>query len=173
MWEKTNIKSLFFAAISFLVLILLAYGYFFVYSKIKFLSSEMGSATRSIAVLDEKRKDFELARSNLEKQSGNMEILESAFFSESGFVALLNTFEDVAKTVGVKFEAKGATLPESKGVAEISFEISGNFNPIVKFLILLNNIRYSGLTNKFSLFESNEKSKTLTANMDYLLFNYK
>lgn len=170
---KTNIKSLFSAAISFSILILLIYGYFFVYSKIKFLSAEIGSATRSMTMLSEKRKEFELTKSNLEKQSESIKVLESAFFSESGFVDLLNSFENLSKKVGVKFEAKGAKLPEPGGEAEISFEISGNFSSIAKFLALLDNIRYSGVVNKFSLFEEDEKSKTLAAKIDYLLFNYK
>lgn len=170
---KTNIKSLFSAAISFSIFIFLTYGYFFVYSKIKFLSSETSLAKRSMVMINEKRKEFEFAKSNLDKQNKNVEALESAFFSESGFVDLLNSFENLSKKVGVKFEAKGAKLPELGGEAEISFELSGNFSSIAKFLVLLDNIRYSGAVNKFSLFKNDEESKLLTANIDYLIFSYK
>lgn len=170
---KINIKSLLAAAAGFLILLFFMYAYFFIYSKIKFLSTETGSATRSITVLNEKKKEFEFAKSNLESQDKNLKVLESAFFSEDSFVDLLDTFESVAKKTGVKLEAKGATLPGSGKVAQISFELSGDFNSIAKFLVLLDKIRYTGTINKFSLSNKGESSKTLLANIDYLIFNFK
>lgn len=172
-WLKTNGKSLFLAAVGFFTVLILIYVYLFVFSKIKFLSKEMGSATKSIIILDEKKKDFELAKSNLEKQNENIAVLESAFLSESVFVDFLNNFEDIAKKAGAKFKAKGASLPDSSGRAQISFEISGSFESIAKFLTLLDTIRYSGIINKFSLFKDSDDSGLLTASADYLLFNFK
>ena len=123
-------------------------------------------------MLDEKRKEFEVAKLNLKNQEANLQILESAFFSESSFVDLLDVFEGLAKKAGVKFKAKGANFPETNGHAQISFELSGNFDSIAKFLVLLDNIRFSGLIFKFSLMEGG-KSSDLLANVDYLLFNFK
>ena len=170
---KINSKSLFGAIIGFFVLLFFAYSYFFIFSKIKFLSGEIGFAKRSIKLLDEKRKEFEVAKSNLKNQAENLVVLESAFFSESSFVDLLNVFEGVAKRAGVKFKAKGAIFPETGERAQISFELSGNFESIAKFLVLLDNIRYSGLVYKFSLSESGSDSPVLLAIVDYLLFNFK
>ena len=173
MHTKINSKSLFTTIIGFFVLLFFVYAYYFIYSKIKILSAEIGSAARSIAVLDEKKKEFELAKSNLESQNKNLAVLESAFFSENDFVDLLDAFESIARKAGTKFEAKGATLPGSGKAAQISFELSGDFNSVAKFLVLLDNIRYVGMVNKFSLIKNDEKSKILSVNIDYLLFNFK
>lgn len=170
---KINMKSLFKAAIGFFVLIFFSYAYFFVYFKVQSLSADIGSATRSITVIDEKRKEFEIAKVNLENQSENVVVIENAFFSENDFVNLLNTFENIGKIAGVRFEAKGANLSNAGKLAEISFALQGSFNSIARFLTLLDNARYSGLINKFSLFENSENSEILTANIDYLIFNYK
>ena len=173
MITRIKSKSLVVFFSSFILATLLLYVYFFIYVKIQILSNDTGSALRSIAVLEEKRKEFEVARSNLEKQKENTAVLESAFFSESGFVDLLNLFEEIGRKAGVKLEAKGAKLPESPGTAEVSFEVSGNFASIARFLVLLDNIRYSGLVNKFSLNKNGESGEFLTAKIDYLIFNYK
>lgn len=171
---KTNLQSLFHAFFGLLVFVVFLYSYFFIYSKIKFLSSEIDSAKKSIFILDEKRKEFELAKSNLEKQNENLNILESAFFSESNFVSLLSVFESVAKSAGVSFKASGATLPNSSGKnAQILVELRGDFDSIAKFLTALDNIRYSGLVNKFSIGPESEGSKKLLATVDYWLFNFK
>lgn len=170
---KINIKSLFKAAIGFFVLIFFSYAYFFVYFKVQSLGVDIGSATKSITVINEKRKEFELAKVNLESQSENVAVIESAFFSENDFVNLLNTFESIGKIAGARFEAKGANLSKAGEPAEISFALQGSFNSIARFLTLLDNARYSGIINKFSLFENSKNSKVLTANIDYLIFNYK
>lgn len=170
---KTSSRSLFFVVTGFLVFVIFSYLYFFVYSKVKFLSSEINSAKKSIFVLDKKRKEFELGKSNLENQSKNLEVLKTAFFSESDFVSLLNVFENVARNAGVRFKASGATLPNSGKTAQILIELRGDFASIAKFLITLDNIRYSGLVNKFSVIPDEDNSKTLIATIDYLLFNFK
>lgn len=170
---KISKKSLYMVVTGFFAVVFFIYAYLFVYSKIKFLSTEIGSATRSIRVFNEKRKEFEIAKLNLENHGKNTKILESAFFSESTFVDLLDAFGSVGRKAGVKFEAKSANLPSEGNSAEISFELKGNFNSIAKFLILLDDIRYSGLVNKFSLFRENEESNVLRANIDYFVFNYK
>ena len=172
MKTKINSKSLVGTVIGFFVVLFFAYSYFFVFSKIKFLSGEIGSAKRSINLLNEKRKEFEIAKSNLKNQETNLKILESAFFSESSFVDLLDAFGGLAKKAGVRFKAKGATFPETGEHAQISFELSGNFDSIAKFLILLDNVRFPGLVYKFSLLEGGN-SADLLANVDYSLFNFK
>ena len=170
---KINTKSLFKAMLGFVALMLVGYAYFFIYSKIKFLSAEIGSAIRAIDILEEKKKEFKLAESNLETHKESIAILESTFFSESNFVDLLNVFDAVAKKAGTGFEAKRANLPDAGGAAEISFTLRGNFGSIAKFLTLLDNTHYSGIVKNLSLFSSEEKKVTLTANIDYLIFNYR
>lgn len=172
--EKTNTKSLLKMICGAISFVFLVYSYFFIYSKIRLLSAETSAAKRSIIMLDEKRKEFELAKSNFERQSSNVTTLESVFFSENNFVDLLNTFEKLGRTAGVKFQAKDIKIPESGGgEARISFELLGNFESIAKFLVLLDNGRYSGMVNAFSLFKEDEDPKILTTKIDYLLFNYK
>ncbi|MEK7559971.1 MAG: hypothetical protein AAB522_01565 [Patescibacteria group bacterium] len=169
---KISFESLAKTLIGLGILILLAYTYFFLYFKIQSLSADIGSANRSVAVINKKAKEFEVVKSNLESQNKNIATLESAFFSEDDFVDLLNTFENLGKKVGARFEAKGANLSKSGEPAEISFTLKGGFISITKFLTLLENSRYFGIINKFSLFESGESSKTLVADVEYLIFNY-
>lgn len=167
---KINKKSLFKVFAGFIGVLVCAYSYFFIYSKIKFLSTETGSAVRAISVFDEKGEGFVIAKSNLENQNENVKTLEEAFFSESQFVNLLNVFENIAKKAEVKFKAQQANLPQGGGNATISFTLDGSFNSIGKFMILLDNMRYSSMVNKFSITKGDD---VLTANVDYLIFNYK
>lgn len=168
-----NRKFLFNSIAAFLGFLIFLYCYFFVYQKIRLLSAEIGNAVKSASALDKKKEGFEAAKKVLENQAANAATLESAFFSESDFVGLLKEFERIGKKGGVIFKAKGARLPDSSPAAELSFEISGSFGSIMKFMIMLDSVRYAGAVKKMSLYPEGEKSKNLTALVDYLIFNYK
>ena len=169
--SKVQIIKISVALLALLILILV---YFNFYSRIKFLSGQIGSAERLIVILEEKKLDLDSAAVALLDLKNEMAVIKSAFLSEENFAVFVNTLEDFGRNSGAKFIAKEANFPKNEsGSVEFSFSLNGEFKNIFRFLYLLDNSQYSGILRKISLHRDGEGSTSFTANIDYLIFNFR
>lgn len=160
--------------ISLLALLFITFVYLGFYSKIKFLSEQIGNAERSIAILEEKRHDLDNAILDLEEFKDEITVIENSFLSEENFTVFINILEDFSRKSSAKFVAKEVNFPsDESNPAEFSFSLSGDFKNIFRFLYLLDNSQYSGILRKISLHRDGEESNIFMANIDYLIFNFR
>jgi len=74
----------------------------------------------------------------------------------------------------VGFIAKEANFSQNgSGQAEFSFSLKGDLKGVYRFLYLLDNSQYSGILRQASIRREGGESKDFTANIDYLIFNFR
>ncbi len=160
--------------VAIFVLLVLILTYFSFYSKIKLLSGQIGSAERSIMILEEKRRDLDTAAVVLAGLESEVGAIKSAFLSEENFPVFINTLEDFGRNSGAKFTAKEANFPANESSqAELSFSLKGQFENIFRFLHLLDNSQYSGVLKKIFIYRDGDDSTGFSAEIDYLIFNFR
>jgi len=172
--NKNNKIQIIKVGASLVVVLVLVFVYFSFCSKIKLLSAQIHGAERSIKILEEKRKDLDAASVSLKGFKDEITIIESAFLSEENFVGFVNTLEDFGKKSEVGFIAKEANFSQNgSGQAEFSFSLKGDLKGVYRFLYLLDNSQYSGILRQASIRREGGESKDFTANIDYLIFNFR
>ncbi|MDP3934795.1 MAG: hypothetical protein Q8Q46_01070 [Candidatus Giovannonibacteria bacterium] len=149
----------------------------FIYGKIKQSSMVSAEAEGKIALLEKKEREFSLAESNLKDFGQEINLLDGAFLSEGTFVDFLRLLESLARKTGVKFSAQNAKLPQlEKEIANLNFEITGNFRGVADFFALLDKIPYAGIVDNANISpkaEGQKKTGEVTARINYIIFNFK
>lgn len=156
------------------VFMFLIFSYLKFYSAIKFLSSQIGGAERSIKILEEKRLDLDAGQAALKNFPSEKAIVQSAFLTEDNFVDFVNTLEGFGRQSGAKFAAREAKFPsDESSQVQFSFSLKGDFKSVFKFLFLLDNSQYSGILRKISLHSEGDSGRNFSADVDYLIFNFR
>lgn len=160
--------------VTLFIILLLVFIYLFLYSKIKFLSAQIGDAKSLVLALEEKRHGLDTAKTVVEDFKEEIQIIENAFLSEENFINFVGSLEDFENKSGAEFTAKEANFPANKsGYVEFSFSLKGGGENIFRFLFLLDNSQYSGTLRKISFRRENEGSKNFIADVHYSIFNFK
>ena len=168
--KKTWISSL---AVLLVVFAVLLFGAVFLYAKIRHVSAEIRNAREQIYIAEKKQQEFANARRSLLEYQKEIATLDFVFIGEDTFVQLIRSFEGTARAAGVSFKAQNAQLPLTDSEeASFSFEIKGDFSSVAKFFALLDQSPYAGMVDRTVIQRVDPKSKTIQANITYLIFNY-
>jgi len=115
----------------------------------------------------ERREGIRLLNNSIRKIENEKDLLETHFAQSSNIVPFLDTMESLGTKVGAKTEITSVDIPKESNSLNIEMKISGSFEKIYKFLLLLENSPYkleitSIDISKQNTWEANLKIKLLS-----------
>jgi hypothetical protein len=115
----------------------------------------------------ERREGIKLLNNSIRKIENEKDLLDTHFAQSSNIVPFLDTVESLGTKVGAKTEVTSVDIPKESNSLNIEMKISGSFEKIYKFILLLENSPYkleitSIDVSKQDVWEANLKIKLLS-----------